>query len=123
MVRCPMPTMQSAMHLYPVDGAVHDLANDDTAFAHRDAMWSAVIAGVDPDEANAALLRDWTVGYWEATHPYSAGAAYVNFMMDEGSERVRTTYRDNYERLARVKAAYDPDNVFRINQNIKPASH
>jgi FAD/FMN-containing dehydrogenase len=118
-----IPTTLSAMHLYPVDGAVHDLANDDTAFAHRDAMWSAVIAGVDANPANAARLREWTVGYWEATHPYSAGAAYVNFMMDEGSARVQATYRDNYERLARVKAAYDPDNVFRINQNVKPAAH
>ena len=65
-------------------------------------------------------MRDWTVDYWEATHPFSAGGAYVNFMMDEGHERVRATYRGNYDRLARVKAAYDPDNVFRINQNIEP---
>jgi FAD/FMN-containing dehydrogenase len=115
-----MPTMQSAMHLYPVDGAVRDVAADATAFAHRDATWSAVIAGVDPDPGNAERLREWTVAYWEATHPFSAGGAYVNFMMDEGPARVRATYGENYDRLAQVKAAYDPDNVFSVNQNIKP---
>ena len=66
-------------------------------------------------------LRDWTVGYWEALHPYSAGGAYVNFMMDEGQERVKATYGDNYDRLAQVEGEYDPDNVFRVNQNIQPA--
>ena len=53
--------------------------------------------------------------------PFSAGGAYVNFIMDEGQERVRATYRDNYERLARIKARYDPKNVFHVNQNIRPA--
>ena len=62
--------------------------------------WSQVIVGVDPDPASAAALRDWAVGYWEAIHPYSAGGAYVNFMMDEGQERVKATYGDNYDRLA-----------------------
>ena len=80
-----------------------------------------VIFGVDPDPANAGAIRDWCVGYWDATHPHSAGGAYVNFMMDEGQERVRATYRDNYDRLARVKAQYDPDNVLHVNQNIHPA--
>jgi len=76
---------------------------------------------VDPDPAGAAALRDWAIGYWEDVHPYSAGGAYVNMMMDEGQERVRASYRDNYDRLARIKATYDPDNVFRVNQNIQPA--
>jgi FAD/FMN-containing dehydrogenase len=68
-------------------------------------------------------VRDWTVGYWEALHPFSAGGAYVNFMMaDEGQERVRATYGDNYDRLAKIKAEYDPENVFHINQNIRPAT-
>ena len=115
-----MPTMHSSMHLYPIDGAPHDVGNADTPWAYRDVTWAEVIIGVDPDPANADAIRDWTVEYWEATHPYSAGGAYVNFMMDEGQERVRATYRDNYARLAQVKAAYDPDNVFRVNQNIQP---
>ncbi|MGH2761550.1 MAG: FAD-binding oxidoreductase [Thermoleophilaceae bacterium] len=116
-----LPTMHSTMHLYPIDGAVHDVGASDTAFSYRDARWAEVIVGVDPDPANAGAIRDWTVDYWEATHPYAAGGAYVNFMMDEGNARVRATYGDNYERLTRIKADYDPDNVFRVNQNIPPA--
>jgi len=117
-----LPTLQSTMHLYPIDGAVHDVAPSETAFAYRDATWSSVFAGVDPDPGKAALLRSWTVDYWEAVHPYSAGGAYVNFMMEEGVDRVRATYGDNYDALARIKAVYDPENVFRVNQNIAPAA-
>jgi FAD/FMN-containing dehydrogenase len=65
-------------------------------------------------------IRRWSIDYQEALHPYSAGGAYVNMMMDEGQERVRASYRDNYDRLAQVKAKYDPDNTFRVNQNIQP---
>jgi FAD/FMN-containing dehydrogenase len=115
-----LPTLHSTMHLYPIDGAVHDVDPADTAFSYRDATWAQVIVGVDPDPANARAIRDWTVDYWEATHPYSAGGAYVNFLMDEGPERVQATYRDNYDRLAEMKAACDPDNVFHVNQNIAP---
>jgi FAD/FMN-containing dehydrogenase len=118
-----LPTMHSAMHLYPVDGAVNRVGADETAWAYRDVTFSQVIVGVDPDPANAAVIKQWAVDYWEATHPYSAGGAYANFMMDdEGQERVRATYGANYDRLAQIKAVYDPENVFRINQNIRPAS-
>ena len=115
-----MPSWKCGSHIYPVDGAAHDVAPEDTAFAYRDAVWSQVFIGVDPDPAMAPRLRDWAVGYWEALHPYSAGGAYVNFMMEEGHARVKATYGKNYDRLARVKATYDPDNVFRVNQNIQP---
>ncbi len=116
-----LPTMHSTMHLYPIDGAVHRVGPTETPWAHRDANFSQVIAGVDPDPANAAVIKRWAVDYWDATHPYSAGAAYVNFMMDEGQDRVRATYGPNYQRLSEIKAEYDPGNVFRINQNILPA--
>lgn len=116
-----LPTPQSTMHLYPVDGAAHRIGSGDTAWSYRDARWAQVIVGVDPDPAKAQMIKDWCVGYWEALHPYSLGGAYVNFMMDEGQERVRATYRGNYERLAQVKRMYDPDNLFRVNQNIRPA--
>ena len=117
-----LPTMQSGMHLYPVDGAVQRVGPAETAWAHRDVTFSEVIIGVDPDPGNAAAIKRWAVDYWEATHPYSAGAAYANFMMDdEGQERVRATYGANYDRLTEVKAAYDPGNVFRSNLNIRPA--
>ncbi len=117
-----LPTIKSTMHLYPIDGAAHDVASDDTAWSYRDATWATVYAGVDPDPANVDRIREWTVGYQEALHPYSAGGAYVNMMMEEGTDRVRASYRDNYDRLARVKAVYDPENTFRINQNIAPRS-
>jgi FAD/FMN-containing dehydrogenase len=117
-----LPTMHSTMHMYPIDGAAHDVGPDDTAFSYRDAQFAEVIFGVDPDPANAGTIRDWCVGFWDATHPYSAGGAYVNFMMEEGQERVQATYRGNYDRLAAVKAQYDPENVFCVNQNILPAA-
>jgi FAD/FMN-containing dehydrogenase len=118
-----MPTMKSTMHLYPIDGAAHDVGSADTAWSYRDARWATVYAGVDPDPANADAIRDWTVDYFDALHPHSAGGAYVNMMMDdEGEDRVRAGYRDNYDRLAEIKAAYDPGNLFRVNQNIAPAS-
>ena len=115
-----MPTPQSTMHLYPIDGAVHDVDSSDTAWSYRDVGWGSVFAGVDPDPANVDAIRSWSVGYHEALHPHSAGGAYVNMMMDEGHERVRASYRDNYDRLAAIKATYDPDNTFRVNQNIEP---
>lgn len=117
-----LPTGQSTIHLYPIDGAPHRVGRHDTAFSYRDAVWAEVIVGVDPDPANADTIRRWTVDAWEALHPYSAGGAYVNFMMDEGQERVQATYRDNYARLVEVKRRYDPENLFRLNQNIRPAA-
>jgi FAD/FMN-containing dehydrogenase len=115
-----IPTWQSTMHMYPIDGAVADVDPSETAWAYRDSTWGAVFAGVDKDPANVGVIRDWSVGYHEELHPFSAGGAYVNMMMDEGQERVRASYRDNYDRLARIKATYDPDNTFRVNQNIQP---
>jgi FAD/FMN-containing dehydrogenase len=117
-----LPSMQSTMHLYPIDGAVNRVGSGDTAWAYRDSTFSQVIVGVDPDPAMASALKRWTVEYWDATHPYSAGGAYVNFMMeDEGQDRVRATYGDNYQRLAEVKGVYDPQNLFRVNHNIRPS--
>ena len=117
-----LPTPLSLMHLYPIDGAVHRVGSSDTAFSYRDANWSAVYAGVDPDPANAERITEWIKEYWAALHPYSAGGAYVNFMMDEGQERIKATYGDNFERLVAIKNEYDPTNLFRVNQNIKPTA-
>ena len=113
--------MQSTMHLYPIDGAVHRVGRGDTAFSYREAQWAQVIVGMSPDPSDGGRIRDWAVSYWEALHPFSAGGAYVNFMMEEGQELVRATYRDNYDRLAKVKRKYDPGNLFHINQNVMPA--
>jgi hypothetical protein len=115
-----LPTLQSTMHLYPVDGAASRVNRHETAFSYREAKWSMVIVGVDPDPANAEKITTWTKDYWSALHPYSLGGAYVNFMMDEGIDRIKATYRDNYARLAEIKRKYDPDNFFHVNQNIRP---
>jgi FAD/FMN-containing dehydrogenase len=116
-----IPSAPSTMHLYPIDGAVHRVAADATAFAFRDAHWSQVIVGVDPSPSRAGEMKRWTRGYWSALHPYSAGAGYINFLMDEEEDRVRATYRQNFDRLSHIKAKYDPNNLFRINQNILPS--
>ena len=117
-----LPSMLSTMHLYPIDGAVHDVEETETAWSYRDVTYSMVIVGVDSDPEKNEELRAWTRSYWKALHPFSAGGAYPNFLMDEGQERVRASYRGNYNRLAQVKAKYDPDNLFRVNKNIQPAA-
>jgi Berberine and berberine like. len=95
---------------------------DATPWAYRDAKWTAVFGGVDPDPANADAIRSWTIEYHEALHPYSMGGGYVNFIgTEEGQDRVQATYGPNYARLAEIKAKYDPENVFHVNQNITPA--
>ncbi len=116
-----LPSIFSGMHLYPINGAASRVGKTDTAWNYRHATWAMVMAGVDPDPARKDELRDWSRAYWEALHPFSAGGGYVNFMMEEGDDRVRATYGDNYARLAQIKARYDPENLFRVNQNIPPA--
>jgi FAD/FMN-containing dehydrogenase len=117
-----LPTGLSAMHLYPVDGAAHQADADATAWAYRDAVWSGIVAGIDPDPANAEAIKQWCVDYWTDLHPQSMGGSYVNFIgPGESPDRVRATYRGHYDRLAAVKRAYDPDNLFHANQNIPPA--
>jgi FAD/FMN-containing dehydrogenase len=117
-----MPTMHSTMHLYAIDGAAHRVGKNETAFSYRDANWAEVIVGVDPDPANGPAITKWCKDYFDDLHPYSAGGAYVNFMMDEGQERVQASFRENYARLAEIKAKYDPTNMFRVNQNIRPST-
>lgn len=115
-----LPTPTSGMHLYPIDGAAHKVKKGDTAWSYRNANWSQVIIGVDPDQKNLDTLTEWARAYHDAIHPYAAGGAYINFLMDEGDERIKASYRDNYGKLAHIKQKYDPNNLFRMNQNIKP---
>jgi FAD/FMN-containing dehydrogenase len=75
----------------------------------------------DADPANNERNIAWVRYYWDAVHPFSAGGGYLNMMMDEGNERVMASYRDNYARLVQVRNHYDPENLFRVNQNIRPA--
>ena len=82
---------------------------------------AVALARVSAEPSDADAISRWSIDYFEALHPYSAGGAYVNMMMDEGDDRVRASYRDNFPRLAQIKATYDPANLFRVNQNIWPA--
>ncbi|TFG76584.1 MAG: FAD-binding oxidoreductase [Flavobacteriales bacterium] len=116
-----IPTPLSQMHMYPLSGAASRVGKEETPWAYRDAKYAGVIVGVDPDPKNAGKITDWCKSYWEALHPYSAGGAYLNFIMDEGQERVQASYRHNYDRLLKIKQRYDAQNLFRVNQNIKPA--
>jgi len=117
-----IPTPLSQMHLYPISGAASRVGAEDTPWAYRDAKYAGVIVGVDPNSENAAKITDWCKAYWEALHPYSSGGAYSNFMMDEGQDRIKASYKHNYNRLVEIKQKYDPNNLFKVNQNIKPVS-
>lgn len=116
-----IPTPLSQMHLYPISGAASRIGATDTPWAYRDAKYAGVIVGVSPEPKDADKITDWCKAYHDALHPYSSGGAYSNFMMDEGQERVKASYKHNYERLAKIKAKYDPNNLFSVNQNIKPS--
>jgi FAD/FMN-containing dehydrogenase len=116
-----LPSPHSTMHIYPINGAAHRAGKGDTAFSFREANFAEVIVGVDPDPANNPRLIQWAKDYWLALHPFSSGGGYINMMMDEGEDNVKAAYRENYKRLAQVKRSYDPANLFRVNQNIKPA--
>jgi FAD/FMN-containing dehydrogenase len=117
------PSELSLMHLYPIDGAVRRVPKDASAWTARDAAFSMVIAAIDRDPRKADALKEWGRAYWRAIHPFNLEGAYVNFMSDDEPQgRVQATYGSNYQRLASVKAKYDPQNLFRVNQNIVPAA-
>lgn len=115
-----IPTPLSQMHLYPLGGAASRIGAEETPWAYRDAKYAGVYIGVDPDPKNATKITNWCKSYYDALHPYAAGGAYSNFMMEEGQERVKASYKHNYNRLVKIKNTYDPNNLFRVNQNIKP---
>ena len=112
--------MNSTVHIYPINGAAQRVASDETAFAYREANFATVIAGMWPDpdanEANTAWVRD----YAAATAPLSEEGGYINFMSGDDQDRIKANYKGNYDRLVEVKRTYDPSNLFRVNQNIKP---
>jgi FAD/FMN-containing dehydrogenase len=116
-----LPVVNSTVHIYPINGAVHRAHSDDTAFAYRDANFATVIAGMWPDPAENDQNIGWVRDYYDATAPLSEEGGYVNFMADDDQGRVRSNYKGNYDRLAGLKRQYDPGNLFRFNQNIEPA--
>jgi FAD/FMN-containing dehydrogenase len=115
-----VPTVNSTVHFYPINGAVHDVGSDATAFGHRDATYAVVIAGMWPDPADNEANTAWVKGYDAAIAPHSLGGGYVNFASADDQSKVAANYGVNYPRLQEVKRRYDPDNLFHLNQNIAP---
>ncbi len=115
-----VPVVNSTMHVYPINGAVHRFGPEDAAFGHRDATFAPVIAGMWPDPADNEANTAWVKEYHAATAPYSEEGGYVNFMASDDQDRVRANYGANYDRLVAVKRQYDPHNLFHHNQNITP---
>jgi FAD/FMN-containing dehydrogenase len=115
-----LPAVNSTVHIYPIDGACHRVQPDATAFAYRDANFATVIAGMWPDAAENEQNITWVRDYYEATAPHSEEGGYVNFMAEDDQSRIKANYRQNYDRLVQVKRVYDPQNLFRFNQNIDP---
>jgi FAD/FMN-containing dehydrogenase len=115
-----VPVVNSTVHIYSINGAVHRVAPDATAFAYRDATFATVIAGMWPDPNDDDANIEWVRGYYDAIAPYSQEGGYINFMSADDQDKIRASYRQNYDRLVEVKRAWDPGNVFRVNQNIAP---
>jgi FAD/FMN-containing dehydrogenase len=115
-----VPVVNSTVHIYPINGACHRVAPDATAFAYRDANFATVIAGMWPDPTQNEANISWVRDYYDATAPLSEEGGYVNFMADDDQDRIKANYRGNYERLVTIKRKYDPDNLFHLNQNIRP---
>jgi FAD/FMN-containing dehydrogenase len=115
-----VPTVNSTVHLYPIDGAVQDVAADATAFGHRDASYSPVIAGMWPDPADNERNTQWVRDYYAALAPHAQAGGYVNFASSDDQEKVADNYGANYARLTEIKRRYDPGNLFHLNQNIRP---
>jgi FAD/FMN-containing dehydrogenase len=115
-----VPAVNSTVHIYPINGACHRVSSEATAFAYRDASFATVIAGMWPDPAQNEANTKWVRGYYDATAPHSEEGGYINFMAGDDQKRIKANYRGNYERLVEVKRAFDPDNLFHLNQNIKP---
>jgi FAD/FMN-containing dehydrogenase len=115
-----IPVVNSTVHLYPINGAVHDVPSDATAFGHRDAKFAVVIAGMWPDPAQDDANIAWVRDYYAAIAPHSEPGGYINFAAPDDQPKVADNYGANFPRLTEVKRRYDPGNLFHLNQNIEP---
>jgi FAD/FMN-containing dehydrogenase len=115
-----LPTPECEIFFGGVGGATMRPAVDSTAYAHRDARYVMNVHGRWQDAADDARCIGWARDYFKASAPFASAGVYVNFLTADEGERVGNAYGPNYDRLARVKRQYDPNNLFRVNQNIKP---
>jgi FAD/FMN-containing dehydrogenase len=116
-----LPSPQCEIFIGAIGGATARPDPTSMAYANRDAQFVMNVHGRWDDPADDPRGIAWARDFFDASAPFASGGAYVNFMTAEEGERVRTAYGPNYDRLAQVKRKYDPENLFRTNQNIKPA--
>jgi FAD/FMN-containing dehydrogenase len=116
-----VPCLESGPFFFPIDGACHRVGVEETAFAHRDMTFSLVIAGTWQEPADNDKNTQWVRDYYDALRPYSEEGGYINFMSGDDQDRAPSNYGANYQRLREIKATYDPDNLFSLNQNVPPA--
>jgi FAD/FMN-containing dehydrogenase len=116
-----VPVVNSTAHVYPINGAVHDVSPDATAFGHRDAKYAVVIIGTWPDPSQNEVNIRWVQDFYRALTPYSERGGYINTVSEDDADRVQANYGRNYQRLARLKKKFDPENTFHLNPNIMPA--
>ena len=117
-----MPTPFSQVHILQIGGAMSEVASDATAFPSRDSRFLFTILPSWADPEDEAKSRSWMNSLAHDLQPFASEGVYVNFLGDEGRERVRAAYGDNYRRLATVKQQYDPTNLFCLNRNVPPLS-
>ena len=110
----------SSVLIEQLGGAVGRVREDETAFSHRDSPYDCVIMAMWSDPAESEKHTRWVDDLWLEIQPFSSGGVYVNYLGNEGEERVKAAYGINYERLRMLKNKYDPMNLFRFNQNIRP---
>lgn len=110
----------SQLHVHPLGGAVKTRGTESGAFSHRDSPFVLNVIGfwMDPKEEKENVA--WVRETWQAMQPFSTGVPYLNFLGAEGADQVKAAYGDAYPRLVELKKRYDPTNLFRVNQNIKP---
>jgi hypothetical protein len=120
---CPIP--DGELGLLQLGGALNERDADDGAVGNRNARYAWGVIGMwDPGDPDGDAYRRWVRGAGDALKPFSTGGTYINFQTaDEGADRVRAAYGANYDRLAAIKRAYDPGNLFRSNRNVPPGRH
>ncbi|WP_241979134.1 FAD-binding oxidoreductase [Cryobacterium sinapicolor] len=117
-----VPTLQTSVHIYPIDGAVQRVGAEETAFAYRHAKFSPGIACMWDDPADSPANIKWVRDFWTALRPFSEPGGYINFMDSDDQVRIEDNFRSNYDRLATIKTKFDPENLFHLNHNIKPVA-
>ena len=116
-----LPSPQCEIFFGAIGGATTRPAPESAAYAHRDAQFVMNVHGRWQEKADDERCIGWAREFFKASAPFASGGVYVNFLTADEGDRVRSAYGPNYDRLAQVKRTYDPDNLFRMNQNIQPA--